>query len=686
MKCKQLALRVLSTAAVLTIVSSVAAPAFAEAAGIAVYGMYYVDKGSITVSGDSVHYVDETGEHDVEHDDDIIITGTTNKNTVTIRSDEGQNTKVTLDNVNINVSDTGSMRKDNGSEVDVPGKAAMSVTGSGDTTINLKGDNTLSGGKGRAGLEKNDSESTGKMTITAEDTDQKLTVNGGTRAAGIGGREEEGSSNIIISGGKITANGNNTGAGIGGGRRSEGEVTITGGDVTAVGGSYASGIGGGSASAGKVTITGGKVTASSNGYGTAIGGGNGANGAGDITITGGEVNTVWKNGNATTGIGGSIDCTKETTIKITGGTVNAMGTGNAAGIGAGKGDNQTATIEISGDANITAKSAGKTRNNQTGVISEGTGAAIGTAGTTDAQGKEAALDLSSSTGTVIRDTVNHPAGHTEHTWEEISHKDAGIDQLGETVYKCTDADCSATKTEYTPITGHAWNEGVITTEPTCTETGIRTYTCTGCGATKTEVVGALGHAFGEWVPDGKGHKTRTCTRCNETETAVDENYVAPKPDEDPVEKPDEEPTEKPDEKPADEPETKPAEKPDTTPSVDYDTTTSDTDTTEAAPAAVTYAPLRVAGAPAYEQTMADGRVVIAVPAQSASLTGSLHALKELKAKGASVLVFRTQLCESSVDIDALLALGKDADLFTLTHTEGTASLTVAGAEHNDLLK
>lgn len=660
MKCKKLALRVLSTAAVLSIVSSIAAPAFAD--------VYDLTKGDISVGfknnqqtvtqkDDEDNYVKNKDGKEIKDlvDEDVTITtkdaGTgevkTTDNTITINSNEGQTTEVTLDNVKIDVSATGTM---SGAEVATPGKTAMSVTGSGDTTINLKGDNTLKSGAGHAGLEKNDSESTGKMTITAEDTDQSLDVKGGQRAAGIGGAEDESASNIIIAGGKITANGNNTGAAIGGGRRCSGEVTITGGDVTAIGGSYASGIGGGSGSAGKVTITGGKVTASSNGYGTAIGGGNGPNGAGDVTITGGEVNTVWKNGNATTGIGGSVECTKESVIRITGGIVNAMGTGNAAGIGSGTGDKLTATIEIGGGAQVTAKSAGKTRDNRTGIISEGTGAAIGTAGNASGTtGVEADLDLSSSTGTVIRDTVNHPEGHTEHVWVVDSHKDAGIDQLGETVYKCTDENCRATKTEYTPVTGHAWDAGEVTTAPTCTETGIRTYTCTGCGKTKTEIEPALGHDFGAWVTDGAGHKTRTCTRCNASETAADENYVAPKPD-------------------------------DTTPSGD-----STTETGSTAAETASYAPLRVEGAPAYEQTVKDGRVLIAVPAQSASLTGSLHALKELKAKGAEVLVFRTQLCESTVSIDTLLAQGTDATIFTLTHTEGAASLTVGGADHTDLL-
>lgn len=633
MKCKKLALRVLSTAAVLSIVSSVAAPAFADAYGIATYGMYYVNQGSVTVNGDSVDYYDEAGtlQH-VDHDDDIIIKGTTDKNTVTINADKGQTAKVTLDGVKIDVSKTG-----DGSS-GVYGDAAVTVKGDGDTTIKLEGENQLNGGWSRAGVEKSDDECAGKLTITADadDEDHSLVTSGGTGGAGIGSRAENveakgpGASNITIAGGKITAIGNNLSAGIGGGRRSTGEVTITGGDVTANGGSFASGIGGSSGNYGKVTITGGKVTASSNGYGTAIGGGNGEGGAADITITGGEVNAVWRNGNTTTGIGGSFECTEKTTITITGGTVNAMGTGNAAGIGAGMGDNQSATIEISGDAKVTAKSAGKTKDNKTGIVSAGTGAAIGTAGNADdVVGEEADLDLSSSTSTVIRESASLPADHV-HVWVWDSHTDAGIDQLGETVYKCNS--CDATRTDYEPITGHAWDEGEITTEPTCTETGVRTYTCTGCGATKTEVVKALGHTFGEWVSDGAGHKTRTCTRCDASETVADESYNGG--------------------------------------------TSAQT---------VSYAPLRVVGADTYEQTVEDGRVVFDVPAQSASLTGSLHALKELKDQGASVLVFRTELCESTVSIDALLAQGAEEEIFTLTHTEGTASLTVSGADQSALL-
>lgn len=486
---------------------------------------------------------------------------------------------ITLDNVKIDVS--AAKASDNVADT---GESALSIAGSGDTTIHLEGDNVLKGGNLRAGIEKNDSESTGKLTITAKDTDQTLDVYGGNRAAGIGGRMYEGSSNIEIAGGKITAHGNNTAAAIGGGRGGDGEVTITGGDVTAHGGSYASGIGGGSIGHGKVTITGGKVTADSNGFGTAIGGGCGTTGSGDITITGGEVNTVYKNGNSTTGIGGSVDCIKKTIIRITGGVVNALGTGAGAGIGAGKGNTDVAVVEIGPNATVIANGGnGYTDNNGNHF---GAGAAIGAGG-----------------------GMNNEAGAT-----------------------------------VTPVPNHVWDDGEITTQPTCTEAGVRTYTCVNCELTRTEEVPALGHDYGEWVADGEGHKTRTCSRCDASETVADEKYVAPV---DPI--------------------------PDVQPSESSDSS------------AAAYEALTVVGAPVYEQTVEDDRVVIAVPAQSASLRGSLGALKELKAQGAEILVFRTQLCESVVSIDALLARGSDETIFVLTHTESNATLTVAGQNADALL-
>ena len=119
-----------------------------------------------------------------------------------------KDTTVTIEDVNINVS---------GGEYGT-GKAAMSVEGVGDTTLKLEGDNTLKSGWGRAGVEKNDETSSGKLTITAEDTSSSLNAVGGQEAAGIGGGGyRQSTSKLEIANGKIYAEGGSRGAGIGGG-------------------------------------------------------------------------------------------------------------------------------------------------------------------------------------------------------------------------------------------------------------------------------------------------------------------------------------------------------------------------------------------------------------------------------------------------------------------------------------
>ena len=95
--------------------------------------------------------------------------------------------------------------------------------------------------------------------------------------------------------------------------------------------------------------------------------------------------------------------------------------------------------------------------------------------------------------------------------------------------------------------------------------------------------------------------------------------------------------------------------------------------------------LTVTGAGAYETSMADGRYVVAVPAETAVLSGCLSNLKELKAQGVNTLVFRTQLRETALNIDSMLSLGVDGTLFTLTHSGESAELTVGGFAHNELL-
>ena len=95
--------------------------------------------------------------------------------------------------------------------------------------------------------------------------------------------------------------------------------------------------------------------------------------------------------------------------------------------------------------------------------------------------------------------------------------------------------------------------------------------------------------------------------------------------------------------------------------------------------------LTVTGAGAYETSIAEGRYVVAVPAETAVLSGCLSNLKELKAQGADTIVFRTQLRETALNIDSMLSLGVDGTLFTLTHSGESAELTVGGFAHNELL-
>lgn len=174
-KPNKLALRVLSTAAVMTMVTSIAAPAFADAYGIAEYKTWYVSDGNISVDGKLVTITDSTGAviHQ-ETDDDpdgITITGKSNTNNVTLKD-----TTVTISDLEIDASETG--------------KAAISSNGK--TIIELDGNNVLTGGKDHAALEK-ESHATNNaanpnytLTITDSNNNGKLTAKGGENGAGIG--------------------------------------------------------------------------------------------------------------------------------------------------------------------------------------------------------------------------------------------------------------------------------------------------------------------------------------------------------------------------------------------------------------------------------------------------------------------------------------------------------------------
>ena len=228
---------------------------------------------------------------------------------------------LTLKDVKIDVSNTG---RENHA-----GKAALSVQGEGNVEIELDGDNELKSGAYRAGLEKNNSTSAGTLTLkdNKEAGSGSLNAEGGALSAGIGACYEEGTKNIIITGGTVTATGGDGGAGIGGGDGGGAEnITITGSTVTATGGSAmgfgGAGIGGGSD--GRNSDSNGK----------------------NITITGSTVTA--KGGNGSAGIGGGVGGSGES-ITITGSTVTAEGGNGAAGIGSGNGKNITIT-----DSTVTA--------------------------------------------------------------------------------------------------------------------------------------------------------------------------------------------------------------------------------------------------------------------------------------------------------------------------------------------
>ena len=244
---------------------------------------------------------------------------------------------LTLKDVKIDVSNTG---RENHA-----GKAALSVQGEGNVEIELDGKNELKSGYYRAGLEKN----TSAGTLTLKDDNKEagsgsLNAEGGALSAGIGGSyngdsANNGTKNIIITGGTVTATGGDGGAGIGGGNGGAAEnITITGSTVTATGGSAlgfgGAGIGGGgdgrnSDSNGKnITITGSTVTAKGGNGSAGIGGGVGGSGE-SITITGSTVTAEGGNGAAGIGSGNGKN------ITITDSTVTATGKYGGAGIGGG---------------------------------------------------------------------------------------------------------------------------------------------------------------------------------------------------------------------------------------------------------------------------------------------------------------------------------------------------------------
>ena len=334
------------TAALLT---GAAFPAFADT--------YYIEDGDITISAGTeagTNKVEQGGTLKSENDKGTIITNhdkdKASSNTVTIDAkDKDDKVEVTLKDVNIDAS--------RGSE------AAVSVTGKGDTTIELDGDNELQGGDRHAGLEHNqtvDSEgnvTSGKLTIQDDnDNAGSLTATGGYFGAGIGGGSAK-AGQVTITGGTITAI-SGDGAGIGGGQGNMGsnagnaDIEISGGTIEATGGYTSAGIGGGYYGDATIKITGDAVIKNATGgvYGSGIGGGGGGNG--DVTISGNAKIENAQGGDTGSGIGGGYGASGTVTIKDDS-TVTATGCESGAGIGGGVGGLADVTIEGNATVNAT---------------------------------------------------------------------------------------------------------------------------------------------------------------------------------------------------------------------------------------------------------------------------------------------------------------------------------------------
>ena len=356
---QQLALRVLSTAALMAMVSSIATAAFAAEYNVKDGSVEIVAKDgiqSITQRDDTGAFVkDEKGDIDHRQDDDIILT-TKNKdtgetettsNTVTIDAKDGNTANVTLQDVHIETEYSWNNS----------GSAPIEIKGDGDTNLELNGDNTvLSGDSHHAAIEKADKNGHGTLTIKDDLNDDNSTPKDKDENGNAAGGDT----------GKLLAGGYGDGAGIGGGYNGTvdlsyadtSNITIKGGEITARGGyEDGAGIGGGTyGNAKNIRIEGNAhVTASGDG-GAGIGGGIEGRGN-DVTITGDAVVNAYGEYGSAIGDGDPWGYTSsDTTITISGSaTVHAEGKNAATAIGSSQNGHQgNLTITIADNANVTA--------------------------------------------------------------------------------------------------------------------------------------------------------------------------------------------------------------------------------------------------------------------------------------------------------------------------------------------
>ena len=369
---KQLALRVLSTAVLMAMVSSIATAAFADT--------YDLNKGSVTVEtkDNGNTYVTQANTETTDHLDTTGVTITSNgeqtSNTITVNTAENQTTNVTLENVHIQPDSEWSSDP-----------APIEITGKGNTNLELNGNNiVLSGNSEHVAIEKADKYGTGTLTIKDDvNDDGKLLAGGFNNSAGIGG-----------GGTGDTANTSN--------------ITITGGDIIASGGYYGAGVGGGNGgNASNIRIEGNAHVTAFAECGAAIGSGYQSSGDSDITIT--DHATVDAASQTGCGIGDGQDASGKATITISGNaSVNAEVLNLPAAIGSGR---SSATVNIEDNAAVTAVGFGVAIG--TGCGNGGNSTAINiTGGTVNAVTRDESRPAIGTVGGNLDLTINSSTGKT----------------------------------------------------------------------------------------------------------------------------------------------------------------------------------------------------------------------------------------------------------------------------------
>ena len=548
-------------------------------------------------------------------------------NVVSIINNSAKALKVILRDLKVDAGDTN--------------KSAVTVSGTGNVTLELDGKNELTGGSGtvkndrymtraRAGLKSEND----KTTITDNDGNGTLIATGGTIvvddsyasaksdhiAAGFG------IDGAVIAGGTIVAKGGDVKFESSANRTESGYIQfatgsgiltpeISGGIVEATGGS----------------VIGNGTLGSLSEAGSGVGGEDASADVFNTKITGGTVKATGGNGKNSGGYAGGYGI-RTGSLSISDGTVIAQGgTGDVGGSG-------IFSATVSGGSVMATGGAGSSTggNGFFGSVKNTGGKVTAEGGKGESKDGVATGDsvTSSGSGTVTKVESNHVHQYSEG---DIV-KEATCTSEGYKLKKCSK--CGAEELERIAIDkdAHNWVENEHQ-DATCTKDGYTEYKCSACGETKRDEIPATGEHHFTVVKEvvaptytSEGYTIYKCETCDETEKRDIVPMLVPE--------------------------------------------------SNSSSSAVT---LTVTGAGAYETSIAEGRYVVAVPAEAAVLSGCLSNLKELKAQGADTIVFRTQLRETALNIDSMLSLGVDGTLFTLTHSGESAELTVGGVAHNELL-